>query len=117
MIRKTIRRALKDTLIGIILLAILGFAAELIGTEGVYLCSAACALGFLTREVWERRRREVADRRIRAIMNRNRARLGIPPLAPSTIIVRESESERIIRERHERATIDHFSATTDRIGR
>lgn len=109
---------IRDTLIGIILLGILGLAGELIGTEGVYLCSAASALGFLAREVWERRRRELADQRTRAIMNRNRERAGLPPLAPSTMIVEESASERMIRERHEQAmeSLPKFGRPTGWLG-
>lgn len=80
---------IRDTLIGLILLACLGIAGELLGPTGTLVASAACATGFLAREVYDRRRRELADRRARAVMNRNRERMGMPPLAPSTIVVDE----------------------------
>lgn len=71
---------IRDTLIGIILLACLGLAGELLGPTGTLVASAACATGFLAREVWDRRRRQMADRRSLDVMNRNRGRMGLAPI-------------------------------------
>lgn len=71
---------IRDTLIGLILLACLGLAGELLGPIGTLVASAACAIGFLAREVWDRRRRELADRRSTERMNRNRGRMGLAPI-------------------------------------
>lgn len=71
---------IRDTLIGIILLACLGLATIALGETGTLVASAACATGFLAREVWDRRRRQLADRRSTAVMNRNRERMGLAPI-------------------------------------
>lgn len=68
---------IRDTLIGLILLACLGLASMILGPTGVLVCSAACAIGFLAREVWDRRRREMENRRLDRIMRANREAMGI----------------------------------------
>lgn len=75
---------IRDTLIGLILLACLGIANMILGDTGTLVASACCATGFLAREVWDRRRRELADRRSLAIMNRNRERIGMAPFDSGT---------------------------------
>lgn len=72
---------IRDSLIGIILLACLGLSGELLGPVGTMLAAAASMTGFLAREVWDRRRRELATRRSLATMNRNRERIGLDPIA------------------------------------
>lgn len=75
---------IRDTLIGLILLACLGLASMILGPTGVLVCSAACAIGFLAREVWDRRRREMENRRLDRIMRRNQERAGIVPIGRAT---------------------------------
>jgi hypothetical protein len=71
---------IRDSLIGIILLACLAIAREVLGPTGVLVASAASMIGFLAREVWDRRRRELAERRTLDRMNQNRGRLGLAPI-------------------------------------
>lgn len=71
---------IRDTLIGIILLACLGLATIALGETGTLVASACCATGFLAREVWDRRRRQLADRRLNDRMNQNRERMGLAPI-------------------------------------
>jgi hypothetical protein len=75
-----IREILFDTLVGIIALAILGFAAELLGPTMALLLTAASIIGFLLRPAFDARRRAIADARMLSTMNRNRERMGIVPI-------------------------------------
>lgn len=75
-----IRDVLRDTLVGIIALAILGFVAELLGPTMTTVAVGASIIGFLLRPAFDARRRAIADARMLSTMNRNRARLGIVPI-------------------------------------
>lgn len=75
-----IRELLADTLAGIIVLAIIGFAAELLGPTMAGLLTAASIIGFLLRPAFDARRRAIADARMLSTMNRNRGRMGLAPI-------------------------------------
>lgn len=75
-----IRELVADTLAGLIFLAIVGGAVELLGPTMTTVLGVSSLVGFIVRPAFDRRRQARADRLLRDRMNRNRERMGLVPI-------------------------------------